>query len=205
MRKIVISLLFGLVFSMALLVYADTTQKHIASSVVRLHIVANSDSERDQSVKLKVRDAVLEEFSEVLSAAENRMEAECIIDENIEKISAAADRVLRENGCEYGAAAFCGEVHFPVKSYENITLPPGSYESLQIVLGAGAGQNWWCVMYPPLCFDGSVSGYAGTDSGAALKNSLDESEYELITKTDGELPVQFKFKILEIFDKINKK
>ena len=201
MRKLVISLLFGLVFSMVLMAYADTAQKHISDSVLRLHIVANSDSENDQNVKLKVRDALLTRFGTALSQAENREEAEKIINENKEQIKETAEKVLSENGCGYGAKAMCADVHFPVKKYENIMLPPGNYRALKVVLGNGAGKNWWCVMYPPLCFDTSPSGRADDDE--ILRKSLSESEYEIITESERKLPVKFRFKILEIFDKFN--
>ncbi len=207
MRKLAIALLFGLVVSMFAMAYADETQNEIASSVVRLHIVANSDSDGDQAVKLKVRDAIIAEFSDCLQTAQSPAQAEQIMQDNLSRIEAVANRVLKENGYSYQAQASIGETHFPVKHYENITLPPGNYRALRIVLGNGAGQNWWCVMYPPLCFSGSIEGSASQESQAMLKSSLGEENYTLITDgadESGELPVQFKFKILEIFDFLHK-
>lgn len=207
MRKLAIALLFGLVVSMFAMAYADETQSEIASSVVRLHIVANSDSDGDQAVKLEVRDAIIAEFSDCLQTAQSPAQAEQIMQDNLSRIEAVANRVLKENGYSYQAQASIGETHFPVKHYENITLPPGNYRALRIVLGNGAGQNWWCVMYPPLCFSGSVEGSASQESQAMLKSSLGEENYTLITDgadESGELPVQFKFKILEIFDFLHK-
>ena len=205
MRKLAIALLFGLVVSMFAMAYADETQHEIASSVVRLHIVANSDSDGDQAVKLKVRDAIIEEFSDCLQAAQSPAQAEQIMQDNLGRAVETANRVLKENGFSYQAQASIGEAHFPVKHYENITLPPGNYRALRIVLGSGSGQNWWCVMYPPLCFTGSVEGSAPQESQDTLKSSLGEENYALITDgadEDGDLPVQFKFKILEIFDSL---
>ena len=207
MRKLAIALLFGLVVSMFAMAYADETQNEIASNVVRLHIVANSDGDGDQAVKLKVRDAIIAEFSDCLQTAQSPAQAEQIMQDNLSRIEAVANRVLKENGYSYQAQASIGETHFPVKHYENITLPPGNYRALRIVLGNGAGQNWWCVMYPPLCFSGSVEGSAPQESQAMLKSSLGEENYTLITDgadESGELPVQFKFKILEIFDFLHK-
>ncbi len=207
MRKLAIALLFGLVVSMFAMAYADETQNEIASSVVRLHIVANSDSDGDQAVKLKVRDAIIAEFSDCLQTAQSPAQAEQIMQDNLSRIEAVANRVLKENSYSYQAQASIGETHFPVKHYENITLPPGNYRALRIVLGNGAGQNWWCVMYPPLCFSGSIEGSASQESQAMLKSSLGEENYTLITDgadESGELPVQFKFKILEIFDFLHK-
>lgn len=203
MRKLAIALLFGLIVSMFMMAYADETQNEIASGVVRLHIVANSDEAGDQRVKLMVRDEIIREFSAVLSQAQSPSDAEHIVSENLGRAAETANRVLAENGYSYRAQASLGEAHFPVKHYENITLPPGNYRALRIVLGSGTGQNWWCVMYPPLCFSGSVEGYAPQSSEDTLKASLGAENYELITNgTDGALPVQFKFKILEIFDSL---
>lgn len=205
MRKLAISLLFGLVVSMVVMAYADETQKEIASGVVRLHIIANSDEAGDQAVKLKVRDEIIREFSEELSKAESPAQAQQIMSSNLGRAEAVAARVLAENGYDYSAKASLGVSHFPVKHYENITLPPGDYNALRIVLGSGSGQNWWCVMYPPLCFSGSVQGYAPDTSEQTLKASLGEDNYALVTNgEDGELPVQFKFKLLEIFDSLRK-
>ena len=205
MRKLAISLLFGLIVSMFVMAYADETQKEIASGVVRLHILANSDEACDQEVKLKVRDEIIREFSEELSKADSPAQAQQIMAGNLGRAEAVADRVLADNGYSYRAHASLGVSHFPVKHYENITLPPGNYNALRIVLGNGSGQNWWCVMYPPLCFSGSVQGYAPEASEQTLKETLGEDNYALVTTgEDGELPVQFKFKILEIFDSLMK-
>ncbi len=199
MRKFVISVLFGLMLSMVSMAYVGNMQENIASSLLRLHIVANSDSEADQAVKLKVRDMVIAEFGADMLAAGDLDSAKNFAVQNIGAIEKTAAEVLCENGFGYGAAASVGEVHFPTKHYENITLPAGRYEALRIVLGDGAGQNWWCVMYPPLCFGDCAAGYADAQSQSVLENSLGEDEYELITD-GGSVPVQFKFKLLEILD-----
>lgn len=199
MRKLVISLLFGLVVSMLMMAYADNAQHNIASSLLRLHIVANSDSEADQAVKLKVRDAVIAEFGDDMLAAGDFGGAKSYARQNIGDIEKVAADVICQNGFDYGVAASVDKVHFPTKHYENITLPPGEYEALRIVLGDGAGQNWWCVMYPPLCFADGSAGSTDLHSQNVLESSLGEDEYALIT--DGaSVPVQFKFKLLEIFD-----
>ncbi len=202
MRKIVISLLFGLMFSMLIMAYADETQKGIADSLVRLHIVANSDSKIDQSVKLAVRDAVISELSAVISDAKNPSHAQQIINDNLPFVEKTAQIVLEKNNLSYGATALCTISHFPTKQYENITLPAGNYNALKIILGNGDGQNWWCVMYPPLCFQGSVDGNMNNSAKELLKSNLDDDEYALICE-NSTLPVKFKFKIFEIFDKLN--
>lgn len=204
MRKIVISLLFGLMFSMLIMAYADETQKSIADSLVRLHIVANSDSQIDQSVKLLVRDAVIDELSPIISNASNPSHAQQIINDNLSLVEKAAQSVLKKNNLSYGATALCTISHFPTKQYENIILPAGNYNALKIILGNGDGQNWWCVMYPPLCFEGSIDGNMNSDAKTLLKSNLDSDEYALICQNSS-IPVKFKFKIFEIFDKLNNK
>ena len=201
MRKVIISLLFGLVFSMALMAYADNTQKGIAAGVVRLHVVANSDDVYDQQVKLKVRDVIIDELAPILDDVTNQEQAKQIIIENLKNVEKAAQSLLDENGFAYGAKVMYEKTHFPTKKYENIMLPPGNYDALKIVLGNGEGQNWWCVMYPPLCFEGSVSGIIDEEQANILKQNIGDSGYEIITQKDT-VPVKFKFKILEIFDRV---
>ena len=203
MRKFIISVLFGLVFSMILMAYADETQKSVASNVMRLHIIANSDNAYDQMVKLLVRDAIIDEFSSLVSDAKNPTHARQIIEANLLKAEAIAQRVLDENNFSYYARAVCTKSHFPIKKYGTITLPPGEYDALKIILGNGAGQNWWCVMYPPLCFEDAIDMGFDSNSKKILKESLGETDFALISDT-GSIPVCFKFKLLEIFDAIRK-
>ncbi len=122
-----------------------------APAPVRLHVVANSDSAPDQQVKMKVRDAVLEATKDGIAACENAAAAKEYIDENLEIIVATANDTLKENGFDYGAVADVGIYHFPDREYNGVRYPEGEYEALQVVLGSGEGQNWWCVMFPPLC------------------------------------------------------
>ena len=204
MRKVIISLLFGLVFSMALMAYADNTQKGIAAGVVRLHVVANSDDVYDRRVKLKGRDAIIDELAPVLDDVTNQKQSEEIIIDNLKNVEHIAQNELEKNGFAYVAKATYEKTHFPTKKYENIILPPGEYDALKIVLGNGEGQNWWCVMYPPLCFEGSVSGVIDEEQANILKKNIGDSGYEIITQKDT-VPVRFKFKILEIFDKVCRK
>ncbi|MDD5018236.1 MAG: stage II sporulation protein R [Eubacteriales bacterium] len=117
----------------------------------RLHIIANSDSAEDQQVKLVVRDAVLEITKDGMENCDNAEQAEEYITENIEIILKTANDTLIENGFGYAATATVGTCYFPEKSYQDITYPEGDYQALKVILGDGEGQNWWCVMFPPLC------------------------------------------------------
>lgn len=149
--------------------------------IVRLHIIAQSDDAYDQYVKLRVRDAVLNAANS-LSLNEDAAEE---IENNLSLIEDAARVVLASYGVDYSAHAQFGEFDFPTKTYGNVTLPAGKYTAVRIILGNGAGQNWWCVMYPPLCFTGETTA------------NFDKETVDLITKS-GSLQFKIKFKILEL-------
>ena len=118
---------------------------------LRLHIMANSNSEQDQQIKLCVRDAVLAVTSEGIKECENASEARAYIENNLEIIEMTAKTALEAGGFDYGAHAQLGTFHFPERTYQDVTYPEGEYEALRITLGEGEGDNWWCVMFPPLC------------------------------------------------------
>ena len=126
--------------------------------IVRLHVIANSDSDTDQELKLKVRDAVLD-VSEKIIKTKDGAEAAEIISENIEIIKQQAKNTVLENGFDYDVKVVCGVFDFPAKSYQNITLPKGKYRAVRVIIGDGAGRNWWCVMFPPLCFTDKTTAY----------------------------------------------
>ncbi len=137
---LVLVLLAALVFPLAHGARAE-------ADILRLHILANSDSAADQRVKLLVRDAVLQ----ILPACNSAAEAEAYLLTHGQEVLALAERTLRENGFDYGAQLLLGKCEFPDRSYGCVTYPAGEYEALRIVLGSGGGQNWWCVLFPPLC------------------------------------------------------
>lgn len=121
-----------------------------AEQPFRLHILGNSNGTEDQQVKLKVRDSVLEAAKDI-AKCRNEAEAEEYIKNNLGIILETANETLEENGFDYTATAETGNFHFPEKSYNNVTYPEGDYKALRIILGEGKGDNWWCVMFPPLC------------------------------------------------------
>ena len=125
-----------------------------AEAYLRVHIRANSNAEEDQAVKYLVRDGVVEYLTPVVAACETKAEAIDAIGARLEDIACVAERILRENGFGYGARASLREEEFPTRVYEQATLPAGVYDALILELGTGAGDNWWCVVYPPLCFSG---------------------------------------------------
>ncbi len=124
------------------------------AAYLRIHIRANSDGEADQEVKYRVRDGVVEYLTPLVASCETKEEAVGTIGRRLSAIEAVAERILRENGFSYGARASVREEQFPTRVYEGETLPAGVYDALILELGAGSGDNWWCVVYPPLCFTG---------------------------------------------------
>lgn len=158
--------------------------EEIRGDTLRLHIVANSDSEQDQAIKLAVRDAILENSPELLCGAQTRDEAIELIGVNIPEIENIAKQVLEQSGFGYGARAYIAEMYFEQRSYDNITLPAGYYTALRIELGAADGQNWWCVVYPSLCIP------ASSDSDDAF-DQYSEYEQEILQGAEDEYEYRF--------------
>lgn len=158
------------------------TVEAISTKVLRFHVIAKSDSENDQRRKLLVRDTVGEWMSLKLSKAKDKAECEQIIEENKEQIKALAEQVLTEDGESETVQVRLADVEFPDKVYGDYEFPAGTYRALQIIIGAGEGHNWWCVLYPNLCF--SAEGYDVTGDGAReeLSQVLSPSEYKAILK-----------------------
>lgn len=196
-RLIITVLIFSVVLS-CLIAYADNAKTNIADSVIRLHVIANSDSDADQALKLKVRDRILTEAAELFTTALEPAEALSKAKAESNRLLTAAREVIRENGCNYNVEIQTGRFLFPAKNYGEIMLPAGSYNALRIVIGEGRGKNWWCVMFPPLCLaKGTVK--LSEKSDAYLKSRLSDSEYDLITDT-AEPSVEIRFKLLELFN-----
>ncbi|MDR1821948.1 MAG: stage II sporulation protein R [Oscillospiraceae bacterium] len=173
-------------------------QEELSDKLVRLHVVANSDSDEDQAVKLAVRDEIIGLITPVLESVQSQGGAEEKIGEKLPEIEAAAEAVLAENGFFYGVTAYIAVEDFPTRQYESFSLPAGRYKTLRVVLGSGQGRNWWCVLFPPLCrelavdYEPSVS----PELNELFENSgLTEEQIRLITseKAGDEYAVRFKF------------
>ncbi len=176
---------------------AAQTSKHIAESVLRLHVRANSDAIGDQKTKLLVRDAVLAKTEGLVESTDNRTVAEGKIKNNLNLFENAANTKLAELGASYTAKAVFEKTGFPTKVYGEVRLPAGEYDALVIELGEAKGQNWWCVMFPPLCYNGEYT--ENKEAVAVLKGNLNEEEFSVLT--GGEQTV-VKFKIVEMIGKI---
>lgn len=150
----------------------------VENEVIRFHIRANSDSGEDQALKLEVRDAILEELGEELEQADTKEEARRIMESHLEDIEQIGARVVEEAGYDYEVDAYLTSEEFPMKSYGDLMFPAGEYEALRVDIGMNEGGNWWCVMYPGLCFVDTVGGIVATDGKEDLQRVLTPEEYE---------------------------
>lgn len=171
-------------------------QQELAEKILRFHVVANSDSGEDQEVKLMVRDAVGSYMEPLLEGAQDRGQTVEIVEEHLDEVVRVADRILQENGFSYGAGASVEMAYFPEKTYGQYTFPEGEYLALKVELGESRGHNWWCVLYPNMCFRGSVYQVVEEEAGESLREVLSEEEYEAVLK-EGNYQVRLKF--LEYF------
>lgn len=171
-------------------------QTQIAGKVLRFHVLANSDSTEDQQLKLEVRDAVgsymQQMFSEELPQDANLRECEEMVKEHIPEIKEIATEVISDAGYDYEVAAAVEKTEFPVKTYGSYTFPAGEYEALRLTIGAGEGHNWWCVMYPNMCFSDGMYEVVDEEAEEALRKVLDKEEYEAVLQS-GNYEIRFKY------------
>lgn len=164
----------------------------IPNDVFRFHILANSDSEEDQALKLKVRDKVLERTKILFDTANSKSDAEKFVKANLETIEEIAQNEVYKNGYNYPVKAEVVNMHFDTRYYESYTLPSGMYDALRITIGNAKGHNWWCVMYPSICI-------STVDEGKdRAKDALSDDEYSVVTDDK----VEYKFFIVELFQTI---
>lgn len=173
-------------------VAAQNTQAALSEKVVRLHVLANSDTEEDQNLKLMVRDAILEHTEQLLKSTESRKEAEALLRGQLLELEQVASETIRIAGFEYPVSVELTETAFPTKEYDGFSLPAGEYLSLRVLIGNALGQNWWCVVFPPLC-----TAVAAEVPNIAREAGFSEEEVDLITDETPEYIL--KFKLLELF------
>ncbi len=176
----------------------NAVDAELYDGVIRLHVIANSDSEDDQSLKLKVRDGILTLLRDMLADAKCKEDAKAIITENLLSIKATAESVLMENGSSYTAEASLTKEDYPTRRYGGISLPAGSYTSLRIQIGEAEGQNWWCMIFPTLCVGAKPEDvYISVSDEELVAAGLTPSQVRIIT---GNTPdVKIKFRLLEFF------
>jgi len=194
-KKIFIS--FSILFLIIILslTYCVSIQKSLSSKVLRLHVLANSNSTFDQELKLKVKDEIVNYLTPLLKDSKSLNETKKIITKNISEITNMAKLVINKYS-DYNVKVSISNSKFPTKTYGNISFPAGNYEALKVEIGEAKGNNWWCVMFPPLCFTNSDAGVFDDDSNKKLKENLSSSEYAMINNAS-KPSVKIKFKLLE--------
>lgn len=184
--------------------YVNAISTDLQENVFRLHVIANSDSEDDQTLKLKVRDNVIKYMNTLCSKTTSKEEAIEIANAHLNEFKEIALSTIKENGYNYDVNITIDNVFFPTKTYGDISLPEGYYDALRIKIGKAEGKNWWCVMFPPLCFVDVTSGIVPDDSKELLKENLSQEEYDLICNGNSEdlnnSDITFKFKIVELLN-----
>ncbi len=175
--------------------YFTASAQTVKDDVVRLHILANSDSEIDQAVKLKVRDALLETNARILSDHVTKENAKEYFEESKEVLLKTAKETLKENGFDYSVKITLQKEYFETRAYDNLTFPAGQYTALKVVLGEGQGKNWWCVMFPPLC----IPTADGIETDEKTAEYLHESGEKIL---NGGNKYIVKFKLLELYEEL---
>lgn len=173
----------------------EIIQRELAEQIIRLHVRADSDSDEAQELKMKVKSSVVAYIEPLLRDSTGIDESRQILNDNIEAIRDNALDTLLDNGCEDDVSVYFENAYFPAKSYGDVTFPPGEYEAFRIDIGKASGRNWWCVLYPPLCFVDASYGVLPDDSKQELKNILTEDEYNAITERQ-----YYRFKYLKFLN-----
>lgn len=193
---IILTFIFILISAIS---YVNAVSSNLSDNVFRLHVIANSDSDEDQQLKYIVRDKIIEHVNELGKNAKSK--EELINSINLDEINNIAKETIIENGFNYDVKVEIGNFSFPTKTYGDISLPAGFYDALRVKIGKAEGQNWWCVMFPPLCFVDISSGIVPNESKENLKENLEPEEYTLISDNESE-DIKFKFKIVEMLQNI---
>ncbi len=195
---IILTFLLFLYTSICALSYANNISYDIANSVFRLHVIANSDSEEDQNLKYIVRDNLLNYMNSICGNCTSKEEAIKLVLENKDYFEEIAIQTIQEQGYNYSVKINIDNFEFPTKNYGDISLPAGYYDALRVEIGEAKGQNWWCVMFPPLCFVDVSSGVVPDESKELMENNLSQEEFALISDKSND-EIKFKFKLLEFF------
>ena len=194
---ILIFLLFLYVFICANS-YVTAVSDDLSNAVFRLHVIANSDSDEDQNLKLKVRDNLLQYMNTISSDCSTKEEAISIANMHKEDFYKIAKQTISDNGYDYDVKINIGNFYFPTKNYGDISLPAGMYDALRVEIGEAKGKNWWCVMFPSLCFIDVSSGIVDDNAKESLQENLNTESYNIISKSN-DSKLEFKFKIIEFF------
>ncbi len=192
-------LLLFLFFS--IICYGKNVSKSLENNIFRLHIIANSNSSEDQGLKLKVRDSIISYLKEKCDNCKSKNEYIKTLNENLDNIKTIAENTIKQNGFNYPIDIEIGNFYFPTKHYGNISYPAGFYDGLKIKIGEANGKNWWCSLFPPLCFTDISSGVIDDEAENDLKNNLSEEDFWVISSSDEVYKI--KFKLIEFLNEKN--
>ena len=195
---LIIFILFIVYIFISMFSYSNAVSSDISNSVFRLHVIANSDSEEDQNLKYDVRDALISYMNSISTNISSKEEAIKFVNENIKEFYIIAKKVIADKGFNYDVNIEVGNFSFPTKTYGDISLPAGFYDALKVEIGEASGQNWWCVMFPSLCFVDVSEGVVPEESKENLEANMDAENYSLISSD--ELEFKVKFKLVELFE-----
>lgn len=193
-----ILVLFIIFITTTIITYSTKVFADLENNIFRLHILANSDSEEDQALKLKVRDGILDYMNEINKDSNSKSDTIENIENHLDEIKDICEKILKDNGSDYSVSLEIGNFYFPTKYYGNISLPAGNYDALRIKIGEAKGQNWWCSLFPPLCFIDISSGYLSDEDSKILEENLTEEEFMIISSSTPD--VKLKFKIIELLN-----
>lgn len=208
MKKVLSCLMFIIIFSILIIGCTSSNMvnnnnseelnyEEVKNSLIRFHVIANSDTNEDQSLKLKVRDEVINYLYPYLNKSDSLDDSREIIKNNFEEVKLIAEKVIKENNYNYDVDIQLSRENFPEKAYGNIVLPQGNYEAFRIIIGSGQGRNWWCVMFPPLCFV--------DESKAKIEYEKTQNKIkEEVNKKDSKDNIKIKFKVVEVIDNLLK-
>ena len=188
--------------------YSKAVSSNLSDSVFRLHIIANSDSSADQELKLKVRDNIINYMNTLTSSSSDKKDVISMVNNHLDSFKEIALNTIKGNGYNYDVNIEIGNFHFPTKSYGDISFPAGNYDALNIKIGNAIGQNWWCVLFPPLCFVNSSTGIVPEDSKNMLKENINSESYEILTEgnnsNDNTSNLKITFTIIEFLNNFSK-
>jgi len=198
-KIIAVSLLVGIMLALSVAaytyVYSHTTQRNIADNVIRFHLRANSNSAVDLQLKELVRTEVLAEFEDVLSTNNYIEETRAILTEKLDDIRSHAEHIVRYAGFDYDVTADISRMFFPTRFYGNMAFPPGEYEAVKIIIGEGTGSNWWCLMFPPLCYVDMTATESGREQ---LANTVTEEGFRLLMhQEEQQRSLTVRFRVVE--------
>lgn len=180
--------------------YSVKISNDISKEVFRLHVIANSDSEEDQNLKYIIRDNLINYMNTLTQDSKTKEDAILLAQEHSDDFYKIANNTIKNLGYNYDVKINIGNYHFPTKYYGDISLPAGNYDALKVEIGEAKGQNWWCVMFPPLCFIDISTGIVPDESKEYLKENLTNEEFSLVSDNKNN-NINFKFKIIELFNK----